>query len=79
MTLQALELPETAHRPPDRLTVEEAAQYLRLSVSFLNRARLTGDGPVFLKLGRRVVYDVADLDTWLLSRRRRSTSATEAA
>jgi hypothetical protein len=29
---------------------------------------------VFIKLGRRVVYDPADLDAWLAAGRRRSTS-----
>jgi predicted DNA-binding transcriptional regulator AlpA len=74
VTLQALELPPTVSRPIDRLTVEDAARYVGLSVSFMNRARLHGDGPVFLKLGRRVVYDRSDLDAWLASRRRTSTS-----
>lgn len=74
MTLQSLEMPEAVRRSIDRLTVEEAAQYVRLSVSFLNRARLTGDGPTYLKLGRRVVYETGALDQWLASRRRRSTS-----
>ncbi len=54
--------------------VEIAATYLGLSVSTLNKLRVFGGGPVFLKLGRRVVYDLADLDDWLASKRRRSTS-----
>ena len=62
-----------------RLSVDGAADYLGVSVSFLNKARLTGNGPVFLKLGSRVAYERADLDSWLRSRRRQSTSATEAA
>jgi len=57
-----------------RLPVEEAARHTGLSVSTLNKLRVFGGGPVFLKLGRRVAYDVADLDAWLASRRRRSTS-----
>jgi len=59
---------------PHRLPVEEAARYLGLSVSTLNKLRVFGGGPVFLKLGRRVAYDVADLDLWLETKRRRSTS-----
>lgn len=62
-----------AHHP--RQSVEQAAVYVGLSVSYLNRARITGDGPVFLKLGRRVVYETRDLDAWLESRRRMSTSS----
>lgn len=57
-----------------RLVVNSAAEYVGLSVSTLNKLRVFGGGPVFLKLGRRVAYDVADLDAWLASRRRRSTS-----
>lgn len=55
-------------------SVEEAAQYLRVSPSFLNQSRVRGDGPTFYKIGRRVHYETADLDIWKESRRRRSTS-----
>ena len=58
----------------ERLSVAEAARYVGLSQSALDKARLTGDGPTFLKLCRRVVYDTADLDQWLASKRRKSTS-----
>ena len=37
-----------------RLSVREAAQYLGLSASTLNKLRVFGGGPTFLKLGRRV-------------------------
>ena len=57
-----------------RLTVEAAATHIGLSVSTLNKLRVFGGGPVFLKLGRRVVYDLADLEHWLSSKRRVSTS-----
>ena len=56
------------------LAVEEAAQRIGLSVSTLNKLRVLGGGPIFLKLGRRVAYHVADLNAWLASKRRRSTS-----
>jgi hypothetical protein len=40
--------------------------------------RIRGDGPVYSKAGRRVViYDVADLDTWLAGRKRRNTSEAD--
>jgi len=55
-------------------SVEEAAQYLRVSPSFLNHSRIRGNGPTFYKIGRRVVYETADLDLWKESRRRQSTS-----
>lgn len=56
------------------LRTQGAAEYLSLSVSTLNKLRLTGGGPEYLKLGKVVVYDLVDLDAWLLSKRRRSTS-----
>jgi predicted DNA-binding transcriptional regulator AlpA len=60
------------HVPP--LPVTAAAQRTGLSVSTLNKLRVFGGGPVFLKLGRRVAYDIADLDAWIASKRRSSTS-----
>lgn len=59
-----------------RLGVDAAASHIGLSVSTLNKLRVFGGGPVFLKLGRRVAYDVVDLDAWLATKRRRSTSDT---
>ena len=54
-----------------------AAEYLGLSVSTLAKMRLRGDGPVYAKAGPRiVVYDADDLDAYLASRRRLSTSDT---
>jgi predicted DNA-binding transcriptional regulator AlpA len=56
----------------------EAAAYCGSSKSTLEKLRLFGGGPRYLKLGRRVVYDPADLDIWLAAHRRRSTSDTTA-
>ena len=54
---------------------ESAAAYLSVSVSYLNKLRVVGGGPVYSKIGaRRVVYRVADLDAWLAATRRKSTS-----
>ena len=44
-----------------------------MSSSTLNRMRVTGDGPLYSKLGRRVIYDVGDLDAWIEARKRRFT------
>ena len=56
------------------LNIAEAARYLRVSESFLNNKRCSGGGPAFIRLGRRVVYDEADLSRWLERGRRSSTS-----
>ena len=56
------------------LTTPEAAERLGVSASYLNRLRVTGEGPPFVKLGTRVTYDPADLAAWIEARKRRSTS-----
>lgn len=53
-----------------RLNTTEAANYLRMSPSWLNKTRLYGTGPVYLKTGGRVQYDTSDLDAWLAKSRR---------
>jgi excisionase family DNA binding protein len=60
----------------DILKTPEAAGYVRLGVPTLERLRLTGDGPPFIKAGKSVRYRKADLDAWLESRLVRSTSET---
>ncbi len=59
-----------------RMRTADAAAYCGLSKSTLDKYRLTGDGPAFLKLGRSVVYDRADLEAWLNARRFNSTAET---
>lgn len=56
------------------LTTHEAAGYCRLGKPTLERFRITGDGPAYLKLGGAVRYRRCDLDTWLATRLTRSTS-----
>jgi predicted DNA-binding transcriptional regulator AlpA len=72
--------PLSAQAAPLRrmLSVEEAAHYLGVSVSWLNKSRCRGDGPPHHKIGRRVVYALADLDAFLAQQRRCHTSATMA-
>jgi len=57
-----------------KMRVAEAAEYLALSTSTLNKLRLTGGGPTYIKLGKTVVYDINDLNEWLSTKRQRSTS-----
>lgn len=59
---------------PQLLTTAEAAEMLRVSVSFLMKARLKGDGPRFRKLGRAVRYAEPDLHVYVKQRARTSTS-----
>lgn len=59
---------------PAAMRPDDAAAYISLSVQRLAKLRLEGEGPVFLKVGRSVLYRRDDLDTWLRSRARKSTS-----
>ena len=52
---------------------EEAARYLGLSPRTLQRMRVTGEGPRYVKVRRRVIYDRLDLDDWAGKRKRRFT------
>lgn len=60
------------------MNTKSAAAFLCLSTQTLERMRLTGSGPVFIKLGRgrgaKVVYSLGDLDAWLQENRHSSTS-----
>ncbi len=58
------------------MTVGQAAIYLGLAISTLNKWRCHGGGPVFLKLGRAVRYREEDLEKFVLEARVRSTSDT---
>lgn len=58
----------------DRMTVPEAAAYVRRSASFLNKRRVYGGGPAYIKLGASVLYERSALDAWLAASVRRSTS-----
>jgi hypothetical protein len=51
-----------------------AAQHTGLSESFLEKERVSGRGPLFIKAGKAVRYDVRDLDAWLAECKLRSTS-----
>ena len=57
-----------------RLSVKEASNYTGLSCSTLNKLRCSGQGPRFAKIGRRVLYDIADLDSWIATHLKISTS-----
>ena len=58
------------------LTNGQAAELLSLSPRTLEKMRLTGDGPPFIKLGRHraVRYRESDLQAWIEGRIRKSTS-----
>ena len=52
----------------------KAAAYVSASPRTLENWRQQGKGPKYLKIGRSVVYLESDLEAWLQSQRRSSTS-----
>lgn len=60
---------------PRAVSEGEAARYLGVSQSSLRKGRMAGrrsvqmSSPPFVKMGRRVVYLIEDLDRWLQIRR----------
>ena len=59
---------------PRWLSSKEAATYCNLGFSTLAKGRLTGDSPAYSKIGAKILYNVADLDAWLKSKRVANTS-----
>jgi hypothetical protein len=58
---------------------KQAADALCLSARTLERYRLEGFGPKFVKAGRRVLYRQSDLDAWLAANTFSSTSEAKEA
>ena len=66
---------ENPHRV---LKVREAASFIASTKSWLDKSRLTGAGPPFVRIGTgigaRVGYRLCDLQNWLATRVRSSTT-----
>ncbi|MEO1282849.1 MAG: helix-turn-helix domain-containing protein [Pseudomonadota bacterium] len=60
------------------LTSNEAAEVLKISTRTLERMRVEGSGPRFMKAGpgrrSRVLYQLADITSWLEAKAYHSTS-----
>jgi len=56
-----------------------AARLSGLAISTLENIRHLGGGPRFIKLGRKVLYDPADIRDWLEAHKVASTSEAVAA
>lgn len=67
-------MPSSNNLPPRYLRTHEAGRFLGLSPRTLEKHRLHGTGPLYRKLGGRVVYEIHDLQQWADQRTRRSTS-----
>jgi predicted DNA-binding transcriptional regulator AlpA len=59
-------------------TPKETANRLKVSLSWLAKARMRGDGPPYIPIGRSVRYSEEALQQWLKSHQQLSTSEDEA-
>ena len=59
---------------PEYLSVAEAAKRLNVSQSFLNKRRVYGGGPPYLKFQSTIRYEASSLVKWAESCSRNSTS-----
>ncbi len=59
--------------PPRFLRTPDAARFVGISMRTLEKHRSFGTGPVYRKVGGRVVYAVEDLQAWTMIGARRST------
>jgi excisionase family DNA binding protein len=55
---------------PKYLTTSEVAERFRTSAETVRYWRHVGKGPKSFKLGRRVLYDIEDVEAWLEDARR---------
>lgn len=62
---QQAQVPALATAAVERLSVPQAAKYVGLSATTLNKMRCTGRGPRYLKLGSRIYYRRNDLDQYI--------------
>ena len=60
--------------PPRYLRTPEAARFVGLSIRTLEKHRIYGTGPRYAKLGGRVVYSLEDMQAWVGSAVKASTS-----
>lgn len=56
------------------ITQTQLAELIDVSERSLERWRVEGCGPAFVKAGRKPLYNIIDVDEWLAASRRRSTS-----
>lgn len=59
---------------PEYFQTKQAAERYGLSASWLTKLRVFGNGPRYLKVGRRVLYERTTFEEWLATHQRTSTS-----
>lgn len=60
------------------LTTDEVAELTRIPETTLRYYRYLGTGPRSFKLGRRVLYDRADVERWIAEQKKATSSGGNA-
>ena len=60
------------------MTANTTAEMLCVTNNTLAKWRISGGGPKFITIGRRIAYDPADVTEWVDARRFSSTTEAEA-
>jgi len=63
-------------QPKRLLSQSDVAGLLHVSERALEKWRVLGFGPQFVKVGRKCLYRIQDVDAWAVSRLRRRTGET---
>jgi hypothetical protein len=75
---EEIDVSERFEEPKNRnntlLKTEATANRLNVSPRTLEKWRLSGSGPLYIKMGSLVYYAEADIENWLVRQKRRSTS-----
>ena len=61
------------------LNVRQAADFIGISKSSLDKQRLSGKGPRYLRVGSRILYRRDDIDAWLSRFEQSSTAENQRA
>jgi predicted DNA-binding transcriptional regulator AlpA len=56
------------------MSASQLAEFLGVSLSWVNKAHVYGNGPKATRIGRRRLYDPLDVESWLATRKQQSTS-----
>ncbi len=63
----------------EHMKAKVTAERIGVTAGCLAKWRMTGEGPAYIRVGRRIAYDPRDVQVWLDARRVQSTSQELAA
>jgi hypothetical protein len=74
VTFAEYKMQESLEAASPWLNTEQAAKYAGFKKTTFNKLRSVGGGPLYSKVGGRVLYAVQNLDAWIKQDERRNAS-----